>query len=158
TGVFLVGGVTKVRGNHTVKVGGEIRRQRDVADLPDTYGSRGSFTFSAGPTSLNGDRNTSFANSMAAFLLDQPSSTSRELRYLVPELDQTAVFSYIQDKWQVTPKLTIDLGFRHEIYLPPTPHSRGGFSNYDPSNNTLLLGGLGNVPMTTGVATDGTGF
>src|SRR5712692_10096527 len=119
TGYFYVGSITKIRGNHTFKLGGELRRQRDVADLPDTYGTRGSFSFGAGSTSLNGDPRTSFGNSFAAFLLDQPSSSARELRNLIPELDQTSVFSYFQDKWQVSPKLTVDVGLRHEIYLPP---------------------------------------
>jgi len=158
TGLFLVGSLTKVKSNHTIKVGGEIRGQRDVADLPDTYGSRGSFSFNAGPTALNGDRDTSFANSFASFLLDQPSTTSRELRRLVPESDQTSFFSYIQDKWQVTPKVTIDVGLRHELYLPQVPHSPGGFSNYDPNTNTLLTAGIGKVPMNLGIDTDWTGF
>ena len=29
-----------------------------------------------------------------------------------------AVFSFVHDKWQVTPQITIDLGLRHEYYTP----------------------------------------
>lgn len=158
TGYFYVGSVTKITGNHTIKIGGEHRRQGDVADLPDTYGVRGGFQFAAGPGSRNGDSRTGFGNSFAAFLLDAPTRTSRELRGVVPHLQQNAVFTFIQDKWQVTPKLTLDLGIRHEVYLPPTPRHPGGLSNYDPDTNTLRLGGIGPIPSDTGVITDWTGF
>ncbi len=153
TGYFYVGSVTKIAGNHTIKVGGEYRRQGDVADLPDTYGVRGGFNFTAGPTSRNGDPRTGFGNSFAAFLLDAPNRTSRELRGVVPHLEQNSIFSYIQDKWQVRPNLTIDIGIRHEVYLPPTPRHPGGLSNYDPDTNTLRLGGIGSIPSDTGVRT-----
>jgi hypothetical protein len=158
TGYFYVGSVTKVAGNHTIKIGGEYRRQGDVADLPDTYGVRGGFNFAAGPTSLNGDPRTGFGNSFAAFLLDAPTRTQRELRGVVPHLEQNSIFSFLQDKWQIGPKLTVDLGIRHEVYLPPTPRHPGGFSNYDPQTNTLRLGGIGAIPSDTGVRTFLGGF
>ena len=158
TGYFYVGSVTKIAGNHTVKVGGEYRTQGDVADLPDTYGVRGGFNFSAGPTSLNGDPRTGFGNSFAAFLLDAPTRTQRELRGVVPHLEQTSLFTYLQDKWQINPRVTLDIGIRHEVYLPPVPRHPGGFSNYDPATNTLRLGGIGNIPADTGVRTWWGGF
>jgi hypothetical protein len=158
TGYFYVGSITKVAGNHTVKVGGEYRRQGDVADLPDTYGVRGGFNFGAGPTSLNGDPRTGFGNSFAAFLLDVPTRTSRELRGVVPHLEQNALFTYLQDKWQIGSRVTLDLGIRHEVFLPPTPRHPGGFSNYDPQTNTLRLGGIGGIPADTGVRTYWGGF
>jgi hypothetical protein len=158
TGYFYVGSITKVVSNHTIKIGGEYRRQGDVADLPDTYGVRGGFAFSAGPTSRNGDARTGFGNSFAAFLLDAPIRTSRELRGVVPHIEQNALFTFIQDKWQITPKVTLDLGIRHEVYLPPTPRHPGGLSNYDPETHTMRLGGIGSIPSDTGVITDWRGF
>jgi hypothetical protein len=58
---------------------------------------------------------------------------------------------YFQDKWQVAPKFTLDLGVRYEYW--PTAHSRsaGGFSYYNPDNNTLELAGIGNIPLNMGV-------
>jgi len=158
TGYFYVGSLTRIAGNHTIKVGGEYRRQGDVADLPDTYGVRGGFQFSGGPASRNGDARTGYGNSFAAFLLDAPTRTSRELRGVVPHLEQNSLFTYIQDKWQITPRVTLDFGVRHEVYLPPTPRHAGGLSNYDPGTNTLRLGGIGPIPADTGVQTDWTGF
>src|SRR5256884_4142219 len=43
-------------------------------------------------------------------------------------------------------KLTADIGLRWEFYPPATPVQKGGFSNYDPSNNTLRVSGYGSIP------------
>ena len=53
----------------------------------------------------------------------------------------------------VTPKLTVDLGLRWEFYPPGTPHFAGGFSNYDPAANALVIAGVGNNPSNLGMAT-----
>src|SRR6202044_182406 len=46
-----------------------------------------------------------------------------------------------------------DAGLRWEFYPPATPAFAGGFSNYNPSNNTLVIAGVGgnssNLGMTT---------
>src|SRR5262249_42381940 len=58
---------------------------------------------------------------------------------------------YFQDKWQVSKSLTLDLGARWEYWPTSTPQYPGGSVNYDPTNNTLLLAGIGNVPMDLGI-------
>ena len=61
----------------------------------------------------------------------------------------------MQDKWQVSQKLTIDIGLRWEFYPPAvSSHKRGGFSNYDPSNNTLVVTGYGGNPQNMGLKTN----
>jgi hypothetical protein len=52
-----------VKANHHFKAGAQIRHPRDVADIPDTYGSRGNFNFGEGPTALNGNPDTSRGSS-----------------------------------------------------------------------------------------------
>lgn len=44
--------------------------------------------------------------------------TGGDLTVIDPGTRHWAVFSSIHDKWQVTPKMTIDLGLRHEYYTP----------------------------------------
>ncbi len=53
----------------------------------------------------------------------------------------------------MTPKLTVDLGVRWEFYPPATPQFAGGFSNYDPTTNNLVLAGVGNNPSNLGMKT-----
>jgi hypothetical protein len=58
----------------------------------------------------------------------------------------------------ITPKLTVDLGFRHDFYPPATPRLAGGFVNYDAATNNLVVAGVGNNPMNLGRKTYYTGF
>src|SRR5206468_11513478 len=96
---------------------------------------------------------TGIGNSFASFLLDLPNEYGRDLPGIFPTFRQTQLFTYFQDKWQVTPKLTLDLGLRHEIYFAPTAAVPAGFSNYDPDGNRLLLSGKGGNPGDLGVGT-----
>jgi hypothetical protein len=157
TNFNLTSNWTKMAGNHTIKWGADVRRQRRDLFI-GVYSPRAVWTFSAGPTALNGNSQTSFGNSFASFLLDQPASALRDVLAATQNFRNTSLYTYVQDKWQVSPKLTIDLGLRHELYLPYTPRNPGGFSNYDPSTNSLVLAGIGGNPMNMGVKTTWTNF
>ena len=141
---------TLIRGNHTFKWGADIRRVRDDLLQDQTFSPRGAFTFSANTTSTSGAA-TNIANDMASFLLDQPSQTGRDLNTFFPCYRQWWIFAYGGDKWQATPKMTVDYGIRWDVYPPATPRVAGGFSNYNPSNNTLVLAGLGSNPSNLGI-------
>ncbi|MGH9935597.1 MAG: TonB-dependent receptor domain-containing protein, partial [Blastocatellia bacterium] len=158
----ITGVVTKLFGNHTLKVGGEWRRNRDfLLQIQDNGGVRGRFIFGGAQTGLaqgggvaaDGAANSGLANALASFLLDAPNSVGRDIKIIdQPGTRHWAVFSFIQDKWQVTQKLTLDLGLRHEYYRPFTGIvEKGGLSNYDPSNNTARVAGHGDVGQDLGV-------
>jgi hypothetical protein len=142
---------TKTKATHVIKWGFDIRRERQDLLQTQTFNPRGRFQFTAGPTSLNGDPRTSFGNSFAAFLLDLPNQIGRDLAIIFPARRNTIYNLYFQDKWQVTKKLTVDLGLRWEYWPPSTPHWPAGFSNYNPFNNTLELAGVGSVPNDLGI-------
>ena len=143
---------TRIIGNHTIKWGADIRRIRDDLLQDQTFSPRGAFTFNDLQTSTTGAK-TNIANFMGSFLLDLPSQTGRDLNTFVPRYRQWWFFAFAGDKWQATPRLTVDYGLRWEFYPPATPPVAGGFSNYDPSNNTLVLAGLGNNPSNLGMET-----
>src|SRR5260370_42393773 len=88
---------------------------------------------------------------MGSFLLAVPDRVARDVNACLQALRQTQVFAYVADNWQVSPKLTLNLGIRWEYYQPPTPHFAGGFSNYNPSDNTLEIAGIGSNPMNLGL-------
>ena len=76
----------------------------------------------------------------------------RDLKVTDPGVRFWAFFTFIQDKWAVTPKLTVDLGLRHEYYTPFIGLvDQGGLSNYDPATNTLQVAGYGSVGESVGV-------
>jgi hypothetical protein len=152
--IQAVENMTKVTGNHTLEWGVDYRRWRDdlllVGDPP------GAFTFAAGTTALNAKTApaSGFANQFASFLLGDPNSVARGYANVFPALRQNQLFFYFGDKWQASPKLTINAGLRWEYYGPPTPHFAGGFSNYNSSTNSLELAGIGVVPRNMGLQPD----
>jgi hypothetical protein len=142
---------TKTKGTQVIKWGADIRRERQDIIQTQVFNPRGRFTFTAGPTALNGNPATSFGNSFAAFLLDQPNQIGRDLAIIFPARRNTIYNLYFQDKWQITQKLTVDMGLRWEYWPSSTPHYPGGFSNYNPFNNTLELAGVGSIPNDQGI-------
>jgi hypothetical protein len=147
---------TKIVGNHTVKFGVDLRRIRDALLQEQTFSPRGLYTFNDGQTALNtgaGASKTSFNNNFASFLFDVPGQAGRDLATFFPNYRAWQFFSFVQDKWVVTPKLSADIGLRWEFYPPATPVQKGGFSNYDPTNNTLVVSGYGNIPDDLGITT-----
>lgn len=146
----------KLWGNHTVKFGGEVRHNRDfLLQVQDAGGPRGEFEFRGAQTAVPGNSaaQAGFANAFAAFLLDVPARVQRDLITDVdPGTRHRAVFTFIHDKWQVTPQITIDLGLRHEYYTPLIGLTgKGGLSNYDIATNTLRVSGFGSVSNSVGV-------
>jgi hypothetical protein len=155
--------VTKLVGNHTVKLGGEWRHNRDLLlQTQDAGGSRGRFDFIASGTGLQGENATlsGVANSFASFLLDWPNIVQRDLKVIdEPGTQHWATFAFIHDKWQVGTNLTVDLGLRFEYYNPLTGlEGAGSLSNYDPATHTLRVAGLGDQNDSLNVKKDFTHF
>ena len=164
TNFNLVNSYTKTWGAHTSKWGFDFRRLRDDLLQTQTQNPRGIFRFRQGQTSCSsncGEGNSTtagFANAFASFLLDVPNDIGRDLAVVFPAWRQWQYFLFVHDRWQVTPKLTLDMGLRWEFYKPATPRFPGGFSNYDADTNRLLLAGVGDVPMDLGLQKNWTNF
>jgi hypothetical protein len=163
TTASVVGMLTKLAGNHTIKIGTEIGHNKDfLLQVQDAGGVRGQFSFSGAQTAIPSDSKAinGFANSFASFLLDDPSQIQRDIKVIdQPGTQHWRVFPFVQDKWQVTQKLTVDLGLRWEYYSPFTGIAdKGGLSNYDPSNNTVHVAGYGSVPQNIGLKSNYTNF
>ena len=153
TNISIANTWTKIHGNHSIKWGGEVRRLRDDLVQAQTFGPRGQFTFGTGTTALNAGSaspKTSLANNFAAFLLDAPTAVGRDVSVISGAWRETEVFAFGQDQWQLSRKLTLTGGLRWELYLPPTPSVSGGYSNYNPANNTLVISGIGGNPDNLG--------
>ncbi|MGC2400528.1 MAG: carboxypeptidase regulatory-like domain-containing protein [Acidobacteriaceae bacterium] len=156
--IQAVENMTKVTGNHTLEWGADYHRWRD--DLLLVGYPPGFFDFAAGTTALNGTSApaSGFANQFASFLLGVPNNVQRGYANVFPALRQNQLFVYFGDKWQASQKLTVNAGIRWEYYGPPTPHFAGGFSNYNPTTNSLELAGIGVVPRNMGLQPDYTNF
>ncbi len=153
TNISIVNIWTKIRGNHSFKWGVDVRRLRDDLVQAQTFGPRGRFTFGTGTTALNAGAaspKTSPANNFAAFLIDAPTEVGRDVSVISGAWRETEAFAFGQDQWQFSRKLTLTGGLRWELYLPPTPSRTGGYSNYNPANNTLVVSGIGGNPDNLG--------
>jgi hypothetical protein len=156
---------TKILGNHAIKFGADIRRVRDDLLQGNVNAAAGTFYFGENQTSEVGATPygppgsvnppvTGQANDIASVLFDVPYQVGQDTNSTFPAYRQTWLFFFASDKWQATPKLTFDYGVRYELYPPATPRKPGGFVNYNPANNQLVLAGQDGNPSNLGMQTD----
>jgi hypothetical protein len=153
---------TKSFGKHSLKWGGDfVRYRNDRFQVQGSggFGGRGTFVFgptitenylgAAGgsPLGLYG----STVNAFADFMLGDPVETDRAQILLSPTMRQSHYDAFIQDAYKVTPKLTINFGVRYDFYEAAKVRYAGGASNYEPSTNSLLIAGYGNISLSDGV-------
>ncbi len=147
---------TLIKGNHTLKAGADIRRIRDDLLQGNNNALAGTFYFNENPTSEIGAASylgsaTGPANDVASILFDTPYQVGQDTNSTFPCFRQSWFFFFVSDKWQVNHKLTVDLGVRYELYPPATPRKAGGFVNYNPANNTLVMAGVDGNPSNLGM-------
>jgi hypothetical protein len=159
----LAGTLTRLLHSHTVKFGGEWRRNRDILlQTQDAGGPRGNFTFNASGTGIPSESGTltGVANSMASFLLDWPNGVRRDLKVIdEPGTRHWATAAFIQDKWQARSNVTVDLGLRWEYYNPlEGVEGKGTLANYDQATNTIRVAGYGSTTNAVNVKRTLTNF
>ncbi len=143
-----------IKGNHTFKLGVDIRRLQNLR-VPSDQHRAGQLNFNPDLTmGPNGG-----GSGIATFLLGDVSSFSR---YVSDSLDagerQTREFTYVQDTWRVTPKLTLNYGLRWEIYNPQTVTGKDQGGWLDISTGEMLVAGENHVPLNGGVKNNYTNF
>ena len=108
--------LTWVKGRHTLKAGGDIRRRQFNYFQPPTQ--RGSFSFT-GVYSNNPVTPGSTGAGLADFLLGLPATSSQEakLNSLTGQRSVEASW-YLVDTWQLSSRLALNLGLRYEVTTP----------------------------------------
>ena len=79
------------------------------------------------------------------------NQVGRDLYVEFPTVRQSDYYFFGQDKWVVSRKLTLDLGMRYEFWPAATSHYDGQFVNYNPTDNSLRVGGYGDIPKNLGI-------
>ncbi len=104
--------LTKIMGAHTLKFGGEIRR----ADINYYQNNNpgGTFTFNNAPTAAIGSSPSGSGDSFASFLLGIPTGGVLQISPFTAGGARYQGY-FINDSWQATSRLTLNLGVRWEI-------------------------------------------
>ena len=152
-----------MKGAHALRFGYEYQNQQMNHFQPQggTFQTvRGTFQFNGNATRLqNGPTPADLRyNSWADFLLGLPTQGAGKVDQLrnPNSLRMQTHALYAQDAWQVSSRLTVNLGLRWELYPFPTRGGGLGVSRFDPEDGNVYNGGVGDVPVDTG-ASNGSG-
>ncbi|MCS7024144.1 MAG: carboxypeptidase-like regulatory domain-containing protein [Bryobacteraceae bacterium] len=104
-----------VRGKHTWRFGGEMRR--DIYAAEGNTVARGRLYFQ-GLQSIPPAGRVTAANIFADFMMGYPQRAERALGLASGSLRAISWYGYVEDTWRVTPKLTLNIGLRYELTPP----------------------------------------
>jgi hypothetical protein len=104
--------LTKVSGNHTLKFGVDLRRQRFDQTLYFNVNGEQEF-FGDGPN------DTEAANLYPNYLLGLPDQYG-EGSAQIERVRNTGVYLFAQDSWKIKPNITLNYGLRWELNTPIT--------------------------------------
>jgi hypothetical protein len=142
----IVNNWTKIWGNHSVKVGVDLRYAHNLR-VPSDTDRAGLFTNGTGPTSDNGSNGLGWAT----FVLGQATSFGRYVSVSTNAREyQPRNFFYVQDTWRATRTLTFNLGLRYELYFPESVNAAGNGSLMKLSDGYMHVAGVGGIGSNMG--------
>ncbi|HTM14974.1 MAG TPA: TonB-dependent receptor [Bryobacteraceae bacterium] len=156
--------LTWVKGNHNFRFGfdSDIQNSKESQYQPASgsyISSAGGFHFAQQTTQLctsisNGSCKTSAANeynSFASFLLGLSQDAGKIFQWPDYYYTNMKYFAgYARDQWQVTPKLTVNVGLRFDYFAVPGRQDTGA-EYYDQATNNMVICGIANIPKHCGV-------
>ncbi len=142
------------KGNHAYKFGFEFRPiQFPFFQVPSPHGD---LSFSRNDTAYPNNNNsiaTNTGDGFASFLLGVVNNGQISSNNFISSTKK-AYAAYAQDDWKITPKLTLNLGLRYELFSP-IGEKFGRQSSFDFQTQTLFIpsGPDQNAPLPPNFAT-----
>lgn len=149
----LAGSATWLKGPHTLKMGASIIR-RSVQTERSQFG-KGFYFF---PDLISTPGNPPPAGRTGYEVAEMLIGTTDFTISGYPEFPRRDMISwensvYLQDDWQVTRRLTLNLGLRYDLFAPYF-ETDNRMANFDRTTRQLVVAGVGGVSRST-VNTDG---
>jgi hypothetical protein len=126
-----------------------VRFQMDQWQPEVSGGPRGAFSFSGDPTGARGYA-SNYLNQFATFQLGLVTQIQKSVQLFQYTNREWQFGWYLRDRWQVSRKLTLNLGMRYEYY-PLIYRKDRGIERWDPATNLVYMGGVANVPRNVGI-------
>jgi carboxypeptidase family protein/TonB-dependent receptor-like protein len=106
--------MTWVKGKHTFKFGGEIRKHGN--NSTSTGNGSGTLNFTRVGTGLN---EFNSGNAVASFLLEQVADANYDIRTVEAQYPRSSAYNFhFGDTFKVTPKLSLNFGIRWDMFKP----------------------------------------
>ena len=149
----IVNNWTRVIGNHSVKVGADLRYGRNLR-VPSDNDRAGLLNFNTGPTS-DPAAATPGGLGFGSFLLGDVTTFNRYVSTSTNAKEfQKRTFFYAQDTWRATHNLTLNLGVRWDLYFPESTNGPGNGALLNLKDGYLHVAGIGGVPSDLGWTVD----
>jgi len=107
--------LTWVRGQHSLKVGGDFRYFK--WDMLGFFQNRGYYQFTNGFTTQTAS-NDGTGQSLASFLLGLPTVMQRQAGLPSMNMRQPGFETFVQDDWRIGTHFTLNVGLRYEYMAP----------------------------------------
>jgi Carboxypeptidase regulatory-like domain/TonB dependent receptor len=144
----IVNNWTKTIRNHAVKFGVDLRYARNLR-VPSDVDRTGLFNFNGNATAPSDG--TTPGLGIASFVKGDVNTFNRYVSTSTNAKEfQKRTFFYAQDTWRTTPKLTLNLGIRYELYFPEVVNGTGNGSLLDLTTGYLHVAGVGGIPTNMG--------
>jgi hypothetical protein len=147
--IQFVDNVTKIHGNHTFKLGADLRYAMNLRVPSDSHRA-GELTFDTANTGEVASAGGKVVDGLglATFLLGDVTNFDRYVSSSTNAQEhQPRFFWYGQDEWRVTPKLTATLGVRWEMVFPESVNAAGNGATLNLANGLMYVFGEGGVSM-----------
>jgi outer membrane receptor protein involved in Fe transport len=139
----VVGNFTKALGNHTLKLGVDVRRALNWR-VPSDPSRVGNVVFF--PQRTSGPDGGGLG--LATFLLGDVSLFARTASQTTEARErQWRHFYYLQDTWRATPKLTLNYGLRLDVINPQSVNGAGNGGFLDLETGEIEVAGVGGIGL-----------